>query len=130
MILLIIFAIVVVVAFLGVFLLLRMGFSGAHSFIKSKSKTVQAKILSKRKQDMLRSSGPYTNYFIWFSIGESDKIELPVNKRLYKKAHAGKTGILTYKGGLFISFIFDEDIKKEPKKETYILNGEIVEKDY
>ena len=130
MILIVCILVFLLVAMCALTLLFRAGFSGTVSFIKAKSRESKAKILNRRKQDMLRASGPYTNYFILFGLEGNDRIELPVSKRLYKKAQIGKTGILTYKGSYFIDFVFDEDIKKEPKKEAYILNGEIVEKDY
>ena len=122
------FLIAVIVIFtVGFFVLTsRIVFAGSISFLKNKAKSVPATVLNKRKQDMLRSSGVYTNYFILFDLGNGDRLEMPVGKWLYKKSPIGKKGILTYKGGLFISF---KDIPEEsPPKETYILNGEIVEK--
>lgn len=111
-------------------LLARVFFAGSVTFIKNKAKTVSATVLGKRKKDMFRSSGIYTNYFITFDLGGSDRLELPVNKKLFKADNIGKSGKLTYKGGFFVSFITDEELKskEKPKKETYILNGEVVEK--
>lgn len=128
MLLLVLMGIFIIFALFAVSLLFRSGFSGSVSFFKSKAKKSHAEILNKRKQDMFRPSGPYTNYFILFGMDGNDRLELPVNKRLYKKAVIGKKGILTYKGSYFIDFVFEEDVKEEPKKETYILNGEVIEK--
>ena len=119
-----IFVIIAIFAVLG-----KVLFSGATSFIKSPPKKAHVTILDKRKQDMLRSSGVYTNYFVCFKLSHDDKLELPVNKRLYKKATVGDTGTLTYKGNYFVSFVFDKDLKPKSQKETYILNGEIIEKE-
>ena len=120
---------VLVLAVLGAITVIgKVLFSGSLSFIKSETKKTRATVLNKRKQDMLRSSGPYTNYYIYFQLSENDKMEFPVNKRLYKRANVGDTGTLTYKGMYFVGFAFDKDIKEEPKKETYTLNGEIIEK--
>lgn len=101
--------IIVFVGFIGMIVLaailfFRVLFSGSHTFVKSEKKQVRAKILGKRFQDRMRASGVYTNYFITFELGESDRLELPVNKKLFKKENIGKCGILTYKGGVFISF--------------------------
>lgn len=123
----IIFSVIAVVA-VGITLLSRVFFAGSVSFVKTKSKTVPAKILNKRKKDMLRASGVYTNFFMLFDLGNGDKLELPINKKLYKKDNLGKTGMLTYKGGIFVNFVLDDDLPTKPKKETYILNGEVVEK--
>ena len=115
------FAIVV-----SVILLSRITFYGAVSSIRSKPKEASATILNKRKQDMMRSSGVYTNYFMLFDLGGGDKLELPINKKLFKADNIGKSGTLIYKGGIFISFT--EAAPPKPKKETYVLNGEVVEK--
>ena len=106
----------------------RILFAGSLTFIKTKTKQAEAVIINKRKREMYRSSGIYTNYFVLFRLGENDTMELPVNKKLFKADNLGKSGILTYKGEIFISFTPDEDIQKKPKKETYILNGQVVEK--
>lgn len=110
----------------GVVLLSRVFFAGTLSFVKTKSKSVNAVILGKRKKDMYRASGIYTNHFILFDLGNGDKMELPVNKRLFREDNIGKSGILTYKGEIFVSFVLEKDIPKQ--KETYILNGQVVEK--
>jgi len=120
--------IIFVIALVGVggVLLSRVFFAGTLSFVKTKSKSVKAVVLGKRKKDMYRASGIYTNHFILFDLGNGDKMELPVNKRLFYEDNIGKSGILTYKGEIFVSFVSDEDLPKP--KETYILNGKIVEK--
>ena len=122
------FLIAIIVIFTAGFLVLssRIIFAGSISFLKTKAKVVPATVLNRRKQDMLRSSGIYTNYFILFDLGKGDRLELPVGKQLYKKCHIGKEGILTYKGELFISF--KDKPEPKPLKETYILNGQVVEK--
>ncbi len=120
--------ILLVVLFGGVAvaLLSRVFFAGTLTFVKSKSKSVPAVVLGKRKKDMYRASGIYTNHFILFDLGNGDKMELPVNKKLFRADNIGKSGILTYKGEIFISFVLDEDMPKP--KETYVLNGQVVEK--
>ena len=120
--LLIVFLGFIAMVVLAVVLLFRLLFSGTHTFVKTPKKQVRAKILGKRSQDRLRSSGVYTNYFITFELGENDRFELPVDKKLFKEENIGKCGILIYKGELFISF--DEDAKEsENEKSTVILNG-------
>ena len=114
----------------AVVLLLRVIFAGASTYIKTPvQKNVKARVISKRKQDMLRASGPYTNYYILFDLGNNDKLEFSVGKHLYKKCNSEDKGSLSFKGGIFISFTLDKDLPPPPpKKETYILNGEVVEK--
>ncbi len=114
----------------AVVFLFRMMFSGASTYIKTPTqKNVSATVINKRKQDMMRSSGVYTNYFVLFDLGQNDRLEFPVSKHLYKKCNSGDTGKLSYKGSIFVSFIFDRDLPPPaPKKETYILNGEVIEK--
>ena len=114
----------------AVLLLLRVVFAGASTYIKTPvQKNVKARVISKRKQDMLRASGPYTNYYILFDLGNNDKLEFSVGKHLYKKCNSEDKGSLSFKGGIFISFTLDKDLPPPPpKKETYILNGEVVEK--
>ena len=121
-------AIIFIVAMGGVAvaLLSRVFFAGTLSFVKIKTKSVSALVLGKRKKDMYRHSGIYTNYFMCFDLGNGDRIELPVNKKQFKADNIGKRGVLTYKGEIFVSFILDED--KPKPKETYILNGKAVEK--
>lgn len=111
----------------GVVFLLRILFAGSVTYIKTPTqKNVDATVISKRKQDMMRSTGAYTNYFILFKLGENDSLEFPVGKHLYKKCNSGDKGKLSYKGSIFMSFVLEKDLP--PKKETYILNGEVVEK--
>lgn len=124
----VIIAIVIVVIAIAIVLISRVFFAGSITFVKTKSKTVSAVVLNKRKKDMLRSSGVYTNYFMLFDLGNNDKLELPINKKLYKRTELGQKGTLTYKGGYFISFVPEEEKPEKPKKETYILNGVVVEK--
>ena len=88
----------------GVVFLLRILFAGSVTYIKTPTqKNVDATVISKRKQDMMRSSGVYTNYFILFKIGENDSLEFPVSKHLYKKCNSGDKGKLSYKGSIFMS---------------------------
>lgn len=105
----------------AVVLLFRVIFSGSRTFVKAPKKQVRATILGKRSRDVLRASGVYTNYFITFELRSDDRIEFPVDKALFKEENIGKSGILTYKGGLFISF--DEENDNEEEKSTVILNG-------
>lgn len=120
--------IVFVIALVGIgaVLLSRVFFAGTLSFVKTKSKSVPAVILGKRKKDMLRPSGIYTIYFVCFDLGNGDKMELPVDKKLFKADNLGQRGILTYKGEIFVSFVLEKDMPKP--KQTYILNGQVVEK--
>ena len=126
--LLVIFGFFMIFVVFGVVALLRAVFFGSMTYIKTTPKTVHATVLDKRKQDMLRQTGVYTNYFVYFQLSETDKIELSVGKRIYSKASPGKTGLLTYKGNVFRDFIFDEDTAPKQQKETYVLNGEVIEK--
>ncbi|MBQ8145776.1 MAG: DUF2500 domain-containing protein [Clostridia bacterium] len=125
------FPIMVILIILGaVVLLFRMMLAGASTYIKTPTqKNVNATVIGKRKQDMMRSSGAYTNYFVLFDLGQNDRLEFPVSKHLYKKCNPGDTGKLSYKGSIFLSFALDRELPPPPpKKETYILNGEVVEK--
>lgn len=122
----IIILILIIFVSIAAILMSRIIFAGSVTFLKNKAKSVPATVLNKRKQDMFRTSGLYTNYFILFDLGNNDRMELPVNKRLYRQSAIGQKGILTYKGGLFISFKDEKD--EEMPKETYILNGEVIEK--
>lgn len=115
--------------FLGVAftLLSRVFFAGSATFVKTKTRRTDATVLGKRKKDMYRSSGIYTNYFITFDLGHGDKLELPVTKKVWRQDNIGKSGVLTYKGEIFINFDIGKTTEKT-KKETYILNGEVIEK--
>ena len=79
---------------LAVVLLFRLLFSSTHTFVKTPKKQVRAKILGKRSQDRLRASGVYTNYFITFELSGNDRLELPVDKKLFKEENVGKCGRL------------------------------------
>ena len=117
--------------FLSATLFGRAVFSGSLGFIKTKTKEAKATVRGKYKVDKLRSSGVYTVYFMRFQLSENDSMEVPVSKKIFKKAMPNDTGTLFYKGSYFVDFILDRDVKKKeeaPKEETYILNGEVVKK--
>ena len=59
------FAVMVVFA---VAFLLRTLLFGSVTRIKTKAKAKEATIVGKRKKDMMRSSGVYTNYFVTFDL--------------------------------------------------------------
>ncbi|MBO5312802.1 MAG: DUF2500 family protein [Clostridia bacterium] len=106
----------------------RVLFHGSVTHIKAKRHSdVPATVKGKYKVDKMRSSGIYTIYFVNFQLDKDDFLEFPVSKKIYKKYDVGTEGYLSYKGSYFIDFTTAPP-PKEQKKETYILNGEIVEK--
>lgn len=122
------------VLLIAIVLLLRVLFAGSLGMVKTKTKCATATVRGKYKVDKMRSSGVYTIYFMRFELSKDDTIELPVPKKIFKKAPPGTEGTLYYKGSYFVDFVINEENKEKPqneeaaKEETYILNGEVVKK--
>ena len=123
----------IAVFIIGIVVLLRVLFSGSIGLVKTKTKCSPATVKGKYKVDKMRSCGVYTIYFMRFELSKDDTIELPVSKKIFKKAPPGTTGMLYYKGSYFVDFVIDEEAKETKNEEaqeasTYILNGEVVKK--
>ena len=112
----------------AVVMLFRVLFAGSLTSLRTKARSLNATIVGKREKDVMRKSGVYTNYFITFKLSQGDCLEFSVSKSLYAKDNLGVGGVLYYKGERFVDFKEGATLPVPEEKQTYILNGQVVEK--
>ena len=112
----------------AVVMLFRVLFAGSLTSLRTKARSLNATVVGKREKDVMRKSGVYTNYFVTFELNKGDCLEFSVSKSFYKMDNLGATGVLSYKGESFVDFKEGAALTPPEEKQTYILNGQVVEK--
>lgn len=89
----------------GIFFLVKIFFLPAFSSgRKREAQTVTASVLGKREEFLTNTTGMYSLYYVTFSLGENDKIELKVSKSEYKDLNHMDKVQLTHKGDKLVNF--------------------------
>lgn len=95
----VIFGIPIAIIVVGFVFLIKIFFLPAFfSGRKKQTQTVIARVLGKREEVMHNPTGLYSLYFVTFSFGENEKIELKTMKSEYKSLNYMDKVELTHKG--------------------------------
>lgn len=114
-----IFGIPLIIIGIGVIFLLKIFvFPAFFSGRKKQVLTVIANVLGKREEMLMNPSGIYYLYYVMFTFGENEKIELKVTKGEYKSLNYMDKVELTHKGDKIVNLIVLEKSKEETKGET------------
>ena len=107
----IIFPILFIIAFIGIFINILRGVKQWNFNNKQPELTVPAKIVSKRtethhqhnynNQHMIHTT---TSYFVTFEVKSGDRIEFKIQGHQYGQISEGDNGKLTFQGTRFIGF--------------------------
>ncbi|MBQ8546558.1 MAG: DUF2500 family protein [Clostridia bacterium] len=108
--------IVIVIAFV---ILIKVFFLPAFSSGRKKqNQTVIASVLGKREEFLHNPTGLYSLYYVTFTFGENEKIELKTTKSEYKSLNYKDKVELTHKGEKLVSFTVLEKSNEQSKGET------------
>ena len=104
---------------IGVFFLIKIFFLPPFKSGRKKvAQTVTASVLGKREEFLHNQTGLYSLYYVSFTFGENDRIELMVTKNEYKSLNYMDKVKLTHKGDKLVQF----DILERSGEKT---DGEI-----
>ena len=114
-----IFGIPLIIIGIGVVFLLKIFFFPAFfSGRKKVTQTVTARVLGKREEVMHNPTGMYYLYYVTFTFGENEKIELKMTKSEYKQLDYMDKIELTHKGDKLVNFTVIEKSNEKTKGET------------
>lgn len=114
-----IFGIPLIIIGIGVIFLLKIFvFPAFFSGRKKQTLTVIANVLDKREEMLMNPSGIYYLYYVMFTFGENEKIELKVTKGEYKSLNCMDKVELTHKGDKIVNLVVLEKSKEETNGET------------
>ena len=106
----------------GIFFLVKIFFMPAFfSGRKKETQTVTARVLGKREEFMHNPTGVYSLYYVTFSFGENDKIELKATKDEYKFLNYMDKVELTHKGEKMVNIIVLEKSNETTEGETKLV---------
>lgn len=113
-----IFGIPILLLIVGFVFLIKIFFLPAFaSGRKKQEQTVVALVLGKREEFLHNATGLYSLYYVTFTFGENERLELKVNKSEYNDLSYMDKVELTHKGELLISYYILEKSKEEYKGE-------------
>ena len=108
-----IFGMPIIIILIGFVFLIKIFFLPAFaSGRKKQEQTVIARVLGKREELLHNFTGMYSLYYVTFTFGENEKIELKTNKSEYKALDYMDKVELTHKGEKLISY---NVLEKSPK---------------
>lgn len=106
----------------GIFFLVKIFFMPAFKSGREKqTQTVTARVLGKREEFMHNPTGVYSLYYVTFSFGENDKIELKATKGEYKSLNYMDKVELTHKGEKMVNIIVLEKSNETTEGETKLV---------
>lgn len=115
----VIFGMPIAVIVVGLVLLIKIFFLPAFfSGRKKQTQTVIASVLGKREEVMHNPTGMYSLYFVTFTFGENEKIELKTTKSEYKSLDYMDKVELTHKGEKLLDLKVLEKSTEKSKGET------------
>ncbi len=114
-----IFGIPIMMIIIGFVILIRVFFLPVFfSGRKKQTQTVIASVLGKREEVLHNPTGMYSLYYVTFTFGENEKIELKTTKSEYKSLVYMDKVELTHKGEKLIGFRILEKSKENSSGET------------
>lgn len=115
----VIFGIPIAIIVVGFVFLIKIFFLPAFfSGRKKQTQTVIARVLGKREEVMHNPTGLYSLYFVTFSFGENEKIELKTMKSEYKSLNYMDKVELTHKGEKLLGIKMIEKSIEKTNGET------------
>ncbi len=107
---------------IGVFFLIKIFFLPPFKSGRKKvTQTVIARVLGKREEFMHNQTGLYSLYYVTFTFGENENIELMVSKSEYKSLSYMDKIELTHKGEKLIAYTVLEKSKEKTEGETKLV---------
>ena len=114
-----IFGIPIMMIIIGFVILIRVFFLPVFfSGRKKQTQTVIASVLGKREEVLHNPTGMYSLYFVTFTFGENEKIELKTTKSEYKSLDYMDKVELTHKGEKLLDLKVLEKSTEKSKGET------------
>lgn len=114
-----IFGIPIMMIIIGFVILIRVFFLPVFfSGRQKQTQTVIASVLGKREEVMHNPTGMYSLYFVTFTFGENEKIELKTTKSEYKSLDYMDKVELTHKGEKLLDLKVFEKSTEKSKGET------------
>lgn len=109
----------------GIFFLIKIFFLPAFaSGRKKQTQTVIARVLGKREEVMHNPTGLYSLYFVTFSFGENEKIELKTMKSEYKTLDYMDKVELTHKGEKLLDVkVIEKSIEKTTGETKHVASS-------
>ena len=88
---------------------------------KKQTQTVIARVLGKREEFLHNSTGLYSLYYVTFTFGENEKIELKTSKNEYKSFDYMDKVEITHKGEKLISYsVLEKSKEKTDGEEKHV----------